>query len=257
MESIYKFFKYNTNFYTEIASTLLILAVSICIALFSSFFIKKQDWNSITKRRYLSFVRNLASISVLVLLFFTWRGEIKAFIISVSALTVGLFVAFKEVILSFFSYFIISSNQLFKIGDIIEVDGKIGKVADRTLLYTKLSLVQLNHSQTLMLPNNLFTTTKFTNLSANGVISKTIILYTSNEVMDEKIQFLKNVVQSRLTNTLAIVEIYLESIDASVSCLKVLVKNLDLALDFNTIKNEVSTSFMKTYPTDLILYTKR
>ncbi len=254
MYNILKFFKQNSSsFVPELASTLLIIVFASFLIGFSAYFIKKQDWNNITKRQYISFIRNFTIVLAIILLFFTWRGEIKAFIFSISAITVGIFVAFKEVILSFFSYFIISSNKLFKIGDIIEIDDKIGKVTDRTLLYTKISLVTTNHSKDLILPNNLFVTSKFLNLSGQEKYSKPISLFTTNEELDKKVDFLKEMLSVKFKDGLCTYEFYIEILNAREACLKCLIKNIGPEVQFNDIKNEIIMAFSKTFPPRLYI----
>lgn len=235
----------------EMTNSLIIVIVSFITIYASSYFIKKQEWNKIKKKTYLSFIRNLALVMSLFLLFFTWRGEIKTFILSISAITVGLFVVFKDVILSFFSYFIISSNQLLKIGDVIEIEDKIGKVIDRTLLYTKISLVGTNHSKELIIPNSSFASGKFINLSTNAFYSKSFILLIENIFVREKISFMHEIMIQQIGEKSYTYEIYIDTNTAREVSVKIVVKNIEENFDFNTFKNNIIIEFLNKWPTQL------
>lgn len=235
----------------EMTNSLIIIVVSFIIIYASSYFIKKQEWNKIKKKTYLSFIRNLALILSLFLLFFTWRGEIKTFILSISAITVGLFVVFKDVILSFFSYFIISSNQLLKIGDVIEIDDKIGKVIDRTLLYTKISLVGTNHSKELVIPNSAFASGKFVNLSTNAFYSKSFTLLIENLFVREKVSFIHEILVEEIGEKNYTYETYIDTNTAREISLKIVVKNIEEDFDFNKFKNNILIKFLNKWPSQL------
>lgn len=232
----------------EIINSIVIIFFTFSIIVSSSYFISKQEWTKIKKKKYLSFIRNLALVFSIVFLFFIWRGEIKTFILSISAITVGLFVVFKDVILSFFSYFIISSNQLLTIGDVVEIDDKVGKVTDRTLLFTKISLIGPNHGKELIIPNNSFSSGKFINLSTNSVYSKSFNLLIENFEVQEKIEYLNNVLSEEFKDTKCISEIYIENNTAREISIKILIKNIEENFDFNSFKNKIYINFFNKYP---------
>lgn len=235
----------------EMTNSLIIIIVSFVVIYASSYFIKKQEWNKIKKKTYLSFIRNLALILSLFLLFFTWRGEIKTFILSISAITVGLFVVFKDVILSFFSYFIISSNQLLKIGDVIEIEDKIGKVIDRTLLYTKISLVGTNHSKELVIPNSAFASGKFVNLSTNAFYSKSFTLLMENLMIRDKVSYVHEIVVEEIGAKNYTYDTYIDTNTAREVSLKIVVKNIEEDFDFNKFKNNILIKFLNKWPSQL------
>lgn len=236
----------------EMTNSLVIIVLWFTIIYISSYFIKKQEWNKIKKKTYLSFTRNFTLIFSIIFLFFTWRGEIKTFILSISAITVGLFVVFKDVILSFFSYFIISSNQLLKIGDVVELDDKIGKVLDRTLLYTKISLVGINHSKELIIPNSYFASGKFINLSTNLNYSKTLSIITENLYIREKVSYLNEIIVQEMGEKLYNYDIYMDTQNSKEVSLKVVIKNIEEHFDFNNFKNKLLIKFLNNWPMQLV-----
>lgn len=243
------FTQYIETFVTkELLSTIVVLFGATFILFISSFYINKQEWSKIKSKQYLSVIRNATIIFTLFFLFFIWKGEIRAFLLSISALTVGIFVAFRDVILSFFSYFVISSNQLFKIGDVVEIDNKVGKVIDKTLLYTKISLTGVEHSKELVVPNNYFASGKFINLSSNIRFSKVFSITTENKNIKNKINDMHNIVKENIENTFITYDIILESDGASNVVIKIIFKGIEDGFDFNLLKNSIFIDYNDRYP---------
>lgn len=68
----------------------------------------------------------------------------------VAGLAIGL--AFQDPILNFFSGVLLTVQHLFNVGDLIEVDGHLGKVKEITLRHTSLETLQ---GQDVMIPNKI------------------------------------------------------------------------------------------------------
>lgn len=236
---------YNFSLEHNFVTSLIIMILSVCVYKFIKYIIKKQEeWSSYKKKHYISYARNLSIVSVIILLIFTWSGEIKAFIFSISAIGAGLMIVFKEVILSFFSYFIISSNQLFKIGDILEFDNKTGQVIDRSLIYTKIALLGPEEGKDLLIPNILFVTTKFINLSSSPFSSKYININTKNKRISYKKDYLENYLLEKQLKF----NIFLDYITKEEIIFKIKVEDNSLnKLNFLDVKNDLIISFNEIF----------
>lgn len=113
------------------------------------------------------FLRNGLIIFVFIGLFLIWKEEIKTTFFSISFAIMAIVVAFKEMLLSITSSFIVKS---FNIGDVIEFKGKVGTVIDRTMLTTRVMTKKdgLNTGQEFVIPNGNFLTNELTVLTKLG-----------------------------------------------------------------------------------------
>lgn len=155
--------------YDEVFSTLFLFIFAWFVFRVVNIFIKKQDWTLDKKRSASIVLKNFIFIFILLSFIFTWKGEIKTFIFSVSAIAAALMVSLKEIVLSVVSYFIIYSNKIYNIGDYIEVDGIVGKVIDKNMLHTRL-LIQDNlmTGKEVNIPNMVVMNSKIINHSTIG-----------------------------------------------------------------------------------------
>jgi len=153
----------------EIISTIILITISLLSYYALTTYIKKQEWDTSRKRSTIFTIRNWGAAILILGLLFTWGGEIKTFILSISAITAGILITFKEILLSVASSFIITSNKLFSIGDYIEIDGVRGQVVDKNFTHTKILIQEkINTGKELTLQNSFFITNKFVNLSKLG-----------------------------------------------------------------------------------------
>ena len=102
---------------------------------------------------------------------FIWGNEIKAFALSIVALSVALVLALKELLLCLSGTFYKTFAGIFSIGDYIQVAGIRGEVVDRGLFSTKILEIGpsiTGHQYTgrsIVIPNALFLSNATTNES--------------------------------------------------------------------------------------------
>lgn len=160
---------YLGNYYNDVIHSFVSLCILFSIYLFLSFLIKKKIENISQKRNYLINLRNIFIVLVILVEIFLWSGEIKTFFISATAIFAAFMVSFKELIMSFVGSLFITSNKLFSLGDIIQINEIQGKVIDKNLFFTKLSISDGLGKKELFIPNKFFIDTNFMNLSnSNG-----------------------------------------------------------------------------------------
>ena len=150
----------------ESIATIIIISTSIVFYTIASFFVRSQEWSASRKHNALVTTRSWLIFVVIIGVLLTWRGEIRTFLFSISAIFVGLIIAFKEIILSFSASLLITYNKWFNVGEYIEIDSIRGQVIDRDFVHTKVLSHESNTlGRELLIPNSLFLTSKMQNLS--------------------------------------------------------------------------------------------
>lgn len=156
---------YLGQMYNDIIHSILALVFIIVFYSFGAFFIKKRILNIHQKRQFLVNFRNICFITLILVEFFLWSGEIKTLLISATAIFAAILISFKDLIMSFVGSLFITSNKLFTLGNIIQVGEIKGKVLDKNLFFTKLSVNDGLGKKELMIPNKFFIDTSFINYS--------------------------------------------------------------------------------------------
>lgn len=116
------------------------------------------------QRRWAASVRNVFLVLLVVGLVLIWAPQLRTFALSLTAVAVALVVATKELILCFSGSFLRASSRAFAIGDLIEVAGVRGEVADHNVFATTLhevggpEQVYRPTGQTLVVPNSVLLT---------------------------------------------------------------------------------------------------
>lgn len=158
---------YLGNMYLDIVHSLLALIIIVSFYYFISFFIRKKIENIAQKRQFLVNLRNICMIIFFMTEIFLWSGEIKTFLISATAIFAAFLVSFKDLIMSFIGSIFITSNKLFSLGNIIQVGEIKGKVLDKNLFFTKLSVKDGLGRKELLIPNKYFIDSSFINYSTS------------------------------------------------------------------------------------------
>lgn len=110
-------------------------------------------------------LRNLLFLLMALMLISVWAGQIKTVVVSTAALSAAIIITFKDVLLSFFASFFITSNKLFTIGDEVEYDGIRGKVLDKNFFGIKIQAFTATENKIVFIPNIVFLTSKIINFS--------------------------------------------------------------------------------------------
>lgn len=133
--------------------------------------ILKSNWRREDQRKWLVKIKNLSTFSVFFGLVMIWATELQTFALSIVAITGALIISGKELLLCVFGGVLRSSNNLFKIGDRIEIDGIRGDVIDTNLFFTKILEIgpsTMTHQFTgrsVSIPNGLYLTKELINES--------------------------------------------------------------------------------------------
>lgn len=102
---------------------------------------------------------------LLVLSVLQFEGAVDKIVAAGGVVGLALGLAFQDPILNFFSGVMLTIRNLFKVGDLIEVDGYFGKVNKITLRHTSLETLQ---GQDIMIPNKIVAQTPLTNYNKHG-----------------------------------------------------------------------------------------
>jgi small-conductance mechanosensitive channel len=116
------------------------------------------------QRRKLFAVRAAITAGLIICLFGVWGDYLQNLLLSLTAVTLAIVVATKELIMCIAGFVMRTTGRMFGIGDWIECHDLHGEVTDLTLLSTKLLEVEPPEygygytGRTLLLPNSLFLT---------------------------------------------------------------------------------------------------
>ncbi len=120
-------------------------------------------------RRILANVKSGLVVLLLLGLFLIWAPEIRTFALSLTAFTIAIIIATKELILCVSGTLLRTVSGAFGVGDWIEVGGIRGEVLERTLLSTTLQELHGDGpvheftGRTVVVPNSQFLTTPIRN----------------------------------------------------------------------------------------------
>ncbi|MCB1914293.1 MAG: mechanosensitive ion channel family protein [Rhodocyclaceae bacterium] len=114
------------------------------------------------KRRQIFYVRTAFNIVLGVGVLMIWLGQLQNLLLSLTAVTVAVVVATKELLMCVSGFALRTGANSFSVGDWIRVDGIRGEVTDFNLLST--SLLELNVTNAglnytghrIVLPNSIF-----------------------------------------------------------------------------------------------------
>ena len=118
---------------------------------------------------------NYSIYTIIVLLALQNMGvELTAIFAASAALLVGIGFALQTFFQDIISGVFILIDQSVHVGDIIEVDGKVGKVENITLRTTRAVTID---NKVLVIPNHLYLTNTLYNWTENGVLTKETIQF--------------------------------------------------------------------------------
>ncbi|MBB3951794.1 mechanosensitive ion channel domain-containing protein [Aureimonas jatrophae] len=93
-------------------------------------------------RRRLRLLKGACALAALLALGLVWRGEIGAAALQLAAFTMAIVMAFKELVLCATGSLLRVGGAMYRIGDVIEVDGMLGEVIDGTWLATHVAEIE-------------------------------------------------------------------------------------------------------------------
>jgi small-conductance mechanosensitive channel len=116
------------------------------------------------QRKRLFYLRSALNLLLAVSLFVIWLGQLQNLVLSLTAVTVAIVIATKELLMCLSGFLVRTGSRAFSVGDWIEVNGIRGEVTDHNLLSTSLLEVHdpdHGHRYTgrsLIIPNSVFLT---------------------------------------------------------------------------------------------------
>ncbi len=147
-----------------IASVVLVTAVLIARHVFARWISGGTHMLNDLQRRQMFYLRSAVTASILVGLVVIWASALQNLLLSLTAVTLAVVIATKELLMCLSGFVMRTTNRLFSVGDWIECNGMRGEVADYTLMSTRileLESAEYGYGYTgrsLILPNSLFLT---------------------------------------------------------------------------------------------------
>ena len=111
-------------------------------------------------------------VVVILITFDTIGVDVTAIFAASAALLVGVGLALQTFIQDIISGIFIIADQAVHVGDIIEVEGQVGKVENITLRTTRAVTID---NKVLIIPNHKFLTSILYNWTENGVLTREFI----------------------------------------------------------------------------------
>ncbi len=119
-----------------------------------------------------TFINYFIYVVVILISFDNIGVDVTAIFAASAALLVGVGLALQTFIQDIISGIFIIADQAVHVGDIIEVDGQVGKVENITLRTTR---AVTRENKVLIIPNHKFLTSILFNWTENGVVTKEFI----------------------------------------------------------------------------------
>jgi len=175
MEKIINFFNYNITFSEEIkisVKTIFVVFLAIIISAFllklmRKFITRKMPDNDKAKFvSVFSYLKWLVFIIIFLVTMHTSGVNVTAIFAASAALLIGVGLALQTLFQDIISGIFILIDQSVHVGDIIELEGKIGRVEEINLRTTRAVTVD---NKVMIIPNHLYLTNTLYNWTENGV----------------------------------------------------------------------------------------
>ncbi len=147
-----------------IASIALVLAVLIARFVVARWIARGTHILNDVQRRQMFYLRSAATGAILVGLVIIWASALQNLILSLTAVTLAVVIATKELLMCLSGFLMRTTNRLFSVGDWIECAGVRGEVTDHTLMSTRILELESPEygygytGRSLILPNSTFLT---------------------------------------------------------------------------------------------------
>lgn len=143
-------------------TAVLIVAIAVARSVIAGRIAHRQNLPDERRRRDLFYMRSGLSLVLVAGLFMIWIGQIQSVLLSLTAVTVAIVIATKELLMCVSGFLLRTTGKLFSVGDWIECNGMRGEVIDLTLLSTTLLEREAGArgygftGRTFILPNSVF-----------------------------------------------------------------------------------------------------
>lgn len=141
---------------------LLIAAVAVARSVIAGRIAHRENVPEERRRRDLFYMRSGLSLALVIGLLMIWIGQIQSILLSLTAVTLAIVIATKELLMCVSGFLLRTTGKLFSLGDWIECNGMRGEVTDLTLLSTTLLEREAGArgygftGRTFILPNSVF-----------------------------------------------------------------------------------------------------
>jgi len=143
-------------------TALLIVSIAVARSVIAARIARREHVADERRRRDLFYMRRGLSLALVIGLFMISTGQIQSVLLSLTAVTVAIVIATKELLMCVSGFLLRTTGKLFSVGDWIECNGMRGEVTDLTLLSTTLLERETGargygfNGRTLILPNSVF-----------------------------------------------------------------------------------------------------
>jgi len=178
MDKIINFFNHPIKLGNDISFSVLSLLIILFVFLFTRFFLKlsrrivlaRMDNETQYKfKSIFTFFNYFIYIIVILITFDNIGVNVTAIFAASAALLVGVGLALQTFIQDIISGIFILADKAVHVGDIIEVEGQIGKVQNITLRTTRAVTID---NKVLIIPNHKFLTSILYNWTENGILTR-------------------------------------------------------------------------------------
>ena len=178
MEKINELLNYDFSFGDKIHITVKAILVVIITLIIASYFIKvlrrlitrklpQEDKVKFTS--LFSYIKWFLYVVILLLTFHNMGVDVTAIFAASAALLIGVGLALQTLFQDIISGIFILVDQSVHVGDIIELDGKVGRVEGIKLRTTRAVTID---NKVLVIPNHLYLTNTLYNWTENGTITR-------------------------------------------------------------------------------------
>ena len=178
MQKIVDFFNYQMKIGSDIHVTPKLILIIITVFFLTSLMLKLfrrivfKTFNNETKLKFrsiFSFLNYFAYLIVILIALDNIGVDVTAVFAASAALLVGVGIALQTLIQDIFSGISILADQTVHVGDVIQVDGQVGKV-ENIMLRTTRAVTRDN--KVLIIPNHKFLTSILHNWTENGTLTR-------------------------------------------------------------------------------------
>ena len=145
-------------------TVLLIVSIAAARSVIAARIARRENVADERRRRDLFYMRSGLSLALVLGLFTIWIGQIQSVLLSLTAVTLAIVIATKELLMCVSGFLLRTTGKLFSVGDWIECNGMRGEVTDLTLLSTTLLERETGahgygfNGRILIVPNSVFLT---------------------------------------------------------------------------------------------------
>ena len=183
MDKLLDFFNYQIKIGNDIILTPKSIVVIIIVFSFTYLFLKifrkiaLRTLNNDTKLKFkgiLTFFNYLVYLIVILITLDNVGVKVSAIFAASAALLVGIGLALQTLIQDVFSGISILADKTVHVGDVIQIDGQVGRV-ENIMLRTTRAVTRDN--KVLIIPNHKFLTSILYNWTENGTLTREIIKF--------------------------------------------------------------------------------